>query len=270
MIPLVDMHCHLLAGVDDGPRTDEEALEMCRIAYAEGVRLSAALAHQNERWNAVTPQLIRDRVRRLAHALREADVPLAVFPCAEVMVHPEIEASWYRRDLLSVADRGRYLLVEMPHGLFINLREIIKGLRRAGVCPILAHPERNPELLHDPGLIEQFIQAGCLIQVSSGSVTDPPTRADARALKDWFRRGVVHVMGSDGHSPRRRQPRMAQAYRQIAQWAGISVADRVCSINATAVMHGLPLQVPDPEPRRVRWFVRFWSDILPKLRLKGR
>src|SRR4051794_14260321 len=138
MIPLVDMHCHLLAGVDDGPRTDEEALEMCRIACAEGISVSAALAHQNDRWESVTPQLIRDRARQIADSLRAARVPLAVFPCAEVMVHPGIETAWRQGDLLSVADRGKYLLVELPHGLFLDLRETIRGLRRAGVQPILA------------------------------------------------------------------------------------------------------------------------------------
>src|SRR5438477_7331136 len=116
MIPLVDMHCHLLAGVDDGPRTDEEALEMCRIGWDEGIRLSAALAHQNERWKQVTPQLIRDQARRLVRALAQADIPLCIFPCAEVTVHPEIEESWRRGDLLSIADRGQYLLIEMPRG----------------------------------------------------------------------------------------------------------------------------------------------------------
>src|SRR5258708_3229722 len=196
MIPLVDMHCHLLAGVDDGPRTDEEAVEMCRIAWDEGIRLSAALAHQNERWKDVTPQLIRDRAKQLTANLTKAGVGLCVFPCAEVTVHPEIEESWRRGDLLSIADRGKYLLIELPRGLFVDLREIIRALRQAGVRPILAHPEQQPELLHDPGVIEQFIEAGCLVQVSSGNVTNPRTREDGKALKDWFRRGVVHVLGS--------------------------------------------------------------------------
>jgi protein-tyrosine phosphatase len=258
MIPLVDMHCHLLAGVDDGPRTEEEALEMCRIAWDEGIRLSVALAHQNERWKDVTPELIRERTRQLSRALVQAGVSLSVFPCAEVMVDPEIEASWERGDLLSIADRGQYLLIEMPRGLFVDLREIIQALRQKGVRPILAHPEQQPELLHDAGRIEQFIQAGCLVQVSSGNVTDPRARADGRALRDWFRRGIVHVLGSDGHSPRRRRPRMAEAYRQIIEWAGVSVADRVCSTNGTAIMHGLPLSIPEPEPRRTRWFSRLW------------
>jgi len=258
MIPLFDMHCHLLAGVDDGPRTDAEALEMCRIAWDEGIRYAAATAHQNERWPAVTSDLIRTGTQRLARMLREVDIALTVFPCAEVMVHPEMESSWRHGELLSVADRGKYLLLEMPHQLFVDLRTLIRDFRELGIHPILAHPERQPELLHEPGWIEQLIRAGCLVQVSSGSVTDPPSREDARALKDWFRRGIVHFMGSDGHSPRRRRPQMASAYEQIARWAGASTADRVCSTNATAVVHGLPLRIPQPEPRRARWFAGFW------------
>jgi protein-tyrosine phosphatase len=258
MLPLVDMHCHLLAGLDDGPRTPEDALEMCRIACAEGTRLTAALAHQNERWSAVTPDVIRDAVGRLAGLLRESEVPLTVFPCAEVTAHPDMEALWAEGRLLSVADRRSYLLVEMPHQLFVDLRPAVRALGRRGVRIILAHPERQPELLHEAGAIEALIHEGCLVQVSSGSITDPATGADRRALKGWLRRGCVHLIGSDGHSPRKRLPLLAAAYRQIESWAGAAVADRVCSTNGAAILNGLPLRLPAPEPERRRWLPRLW------------
>jgi protein-tyrosine phosphatase len=257
MIPLIDLHCHLLAGLDDGPRTREEALAMCRIAYDNGIRTAVALAHQNERWQ-LTPDQIREAARALAGELAGAGIPLAVVPAAEVMIHPDVEQAWRRGDLLSVADRGQYLLIEMPHGLFVDLGEVAEELGRAGVRPILAHAERVPELLHDAGRVEGLIRAGCVIQVNSGSVTEPPSRRDARALKDWFRRDVVHVLGSDAHSPRRRRPQMAEAYRQIADWAGTGVADRVCSTNAAAILHGLPLRLPQPQAPRKLWFTRLW------------
>jgi protein-tyrosine phosphatase len=258
MIPLVDTHCHLLAGLDDGPRTEAEALEMCRLAYADGIRTVIALAHQNERWAAVTPQRIREACARLAEALRTAGTPLTVYPGAEVMVHPDVESAWRGGELLSAADRGTHLLLEMPHGLFVDLTETVVSLCQAGVRPILAHPERHPELLHEPEQIETLIRAGCLVQVSSASVTEPPTRRDERALKDWFRRGIVHLLGSDGHSPRRRSPRLAEAYRRIVSWAGSRVADRVCSTNGVAVCHGLPLHLPEPRARARWWSLRFW------------
>ncbi len=157
MPPLVDLHCHLLAGVDDGPRTEEESLAMCRIAYEEGTCMVAAVAHQNHRYPNITPDRIRAATERLAQRLREARVSLAVFPCAEIMACPDLESLWQGGQLLSVADRGEYLLIEMPHGLCVDLRAIVRRLREAGVRVILAHPEAVPELLHDPGAIEQIM-----------------------------------------------------------------------------------------------------------------
>jgi protein-tyrosine phosphatase len=258
MIPLCDMHCHLLAGMDDGPRTDQDAVAMCRIAFEDGTRFAAAGAHQNDQWKAVTPDGIRAAAKRLAGQLREANIQLTVFPCAEVMVHPEIVASWKKGELLSVADRGKYLLVEMPHNLFVDLRKIARDLHELGVHIILAHPERQPELLHDPGAIEELIGLGCLVQVSSGSITNPSSPNDSKAIKDWFKRGVVHLLGSDGHSPRRRAPRMADAYQQIVHWVGPSVADRVGSTNGMMVIQGLPLRVAPPEPKRTSWIPKLW------------
>jgi protein-tyrosine phosphatase len=258
MLPLVDVHCHLLAGLDDGPRIPADALAMCRRAYEEGTRLMAATAHQNERWCAVTPDRIRTATQELRRQLDEEGVPLNVFPCAEVMARADLVGAWAAGELLSVADRGQFLLLEMPHRLFVDLRPIAQRLHQAGPRLILAHPERQPEFLHEPGLIEELIGAGCLVQVSAHSVTDPPTAADARALKSWFRRGCVHLLGSDGHSPERRPPLMADAYRQITHWAGAAVADRVCSTNGMAVLHGLPFRVAPPEPLRFAWLPRFW------------
>jgi protein-tyrosine phosphatase len=254
MIPLVDMHVHLLAGLDDGPRTPEAARAMARMMAGEGVRLSVALAHQNPRWPAVTPGRVRAAAGALAEALRADGTDLSVFPCAEVEAHPDLGDDWAAGRLVSVADRGQFLLVEMPGHRFVDLRPAVRQLRQHGVRPVLAHPEQHPELLHEPGAVEQLIRMGCLIQVSSGSVTDPPSRSDARALCDWLRRGVVHLIGSDGHSPERRPPRLAAAYRQIGRWAGVAVADRVCSTHGTAILHGLPLHVPPPERPARRWF----------------
>ena len=258
MIPLVDIHCHLLAGLDDGPRTDEEALQMCRTAYEDGTRIIAAGAHQNEQWAENTPERIRQAARSLAERLRAHDIPLTTFPCAEVMVQPEIEVAWQQQQLMSVADRGQYLLIEMPHALYVDLRAIVGRLRQVGIRPILAHPERSPELLHGNGQIEELIHAGSLVQASAKSITHPRDRRDERALKDWFKRGIVHFLGSDGHSPNRRLPKMADAYHQIVHWAGAPVADRVASTNGMAIFQGLDLQIPEPLPRRTSWIPKLW------------
>src|SRR5919204_447498 len=100
MIPLVDMHCHLLAGLDDGPRTWEDALAMCGQAQQEGTQMVAATAHQNERWSLVTTGLIREAAAELSRRLEEARLPLTVFPCAEVMARADLDAAWQAGELL--------------------------------------------------------------------------------------------------------------------------------------------------------------------------
>lgn len=260
MFPLVDTHCHLLAGLDDGPRTDDDALAMCAIAFAEGTRQICAVAHQNERYSDVTPQRIRDATQRLAEQLHERGSGLTVVPCAEVMVWPDLETAWLEGRLLSVGDTGKYLLIELPHGLFVDLTGLTRRLVAAGVRPILAHPERQPEFVEHVYLLEELVEAGCLAQVSSGSVTEPPSWLNSDRLRDWFRRGLAHLVASDGHSPRRRRPLMAAAYERIGKWAGTAVADRVCGSNGAAVVKGLPLNLAPPLPATNRrwWFPRFW------------
>jgi protein-tyrosine phosphatase len=258
MIPLVDIHCHLLAGMDDGPPTDEVAESMCRLAYEDGTRMIAATAHQNEQWDQVTPEGIRKATERLASRLREQKIGLSVFPCGEVMVSPETEEDWRTGRLMSVADRGQYLLVEMPHGLFVDLTETVRSLCEMGVRPILAHPERQEELLHEAGQIEKLIEAGCLVQVSASSITQPRNRTDAQALKSWFKRGIVHCLGSDGHSVTTRKPVMSAAYHQIVRWVGQNMADRIGNTYGMAILQGLPLRLPRPEPKAVSWFAGWW------------
>jgi protein-tyrosine phosphatase len=229
---------------------------MCRQSHAEGVRLSVALAHQNLHYPDVTPDRIRSATTALAEQVRAAGIEVAVFPCAEVMVSETTEADWRAGRLMSVADRGKYLLIEFPHNLYVDVRGLVRGLVAAGVRPILAHAERTPELLLDPGRVEQLVALGALVQISTASVTKPADAASEQALKSWLKRGVVHVIGSDGHSPRRRPPRLAEATEKIRRWAGDRVADRVCRAYGTAVLQGLPINAPPPQPPRRNWFAR--------------
>src|SRR5688572_26140722 len=160
--PLVDTHCHLLAGLDDGPRTPEDALAMCRRAYDQGVRHSVALAHQNEDYPANTPQRLREAFGKLVEDLRAAGLEdFEVVPCAEVMVRPDMLEAYDRGEFLGIGASGKYILLEMPHGLCVELAWVIQRLVAKGVRPILAHAERCPELLHDLPSVEKLINAGC-------------------------------------------------------------------------------------------------------------
>jgi protein-tyrosine phosphatase len=252
---LTDLHVHLLAGLDDGPRTWADSLDMCRIAVAEGVRYSVALAHQSDRW-ALSPDVIRAAVQELNRLLASERISLEVFPSAEIMARPDLARLWTDGRLLSVGDRGKYVLVEMPNRVFVDLRSTVTELADVGLGVILAHPERHPELLHDRGRIEELLGLGCLVQVSSGSVSEPRNSSDAKSLREWFRRGYVHLLGSDGHSPRKRKPLMAAAAERVRHWVGNDAAERICSTNGLAILRGEVLALAPPNTGRSWWALR--------------
>src|SRR6516162_2964180 len=204
MIPLVDTHVHLFAGRDDGPQTADDAVAMCRMLVAEGARSAAALAHQNKTYPDNTPDALRASCARLAESLKEQKIPLAVLPTAEVMAAADLVDQWAAGQLLSVADHKQFLLVEQPHGIFLDLRPLAVALRPHRVRIIVAHAERYQELLYDTPAVEELIRLGCLIQVTSGGLTRPGSGSAEAALKDWVRRGMVHLLGSDGHGLDRR------------------------------------------------------------------
>ena len=257
---LVDMHVHLLAGLDDGPKTMEEALEMARLLCAEGAGHSVALAHQNDEYPLVTPERIRTAAGEFARALAAADIPLCTYATSEVMAHPDIVADWQAGKLMSVADRAQWMLVEFPHNLFIDLRPIVRDLRPLGVRVIVAHAERTPEMLHEPGVIEDLIQLGCLVQVSSGSLTKPGSARDDKKLREWFKRGIVHLLGSDGHSPRRRLPRLGQAAEMIQHLVGAAAADLICGTNGLSILRGVAPPIVLPQPPSRSWFSKLFSS----------
>lgn len=254
MPPLVDIHVHLLAGLDDGPKTPEDALAMCKMMVEQGIGYAAAGAHQNDDYPNNTPDAIRAAAGKLAEQLQSNNVPLQTKPCSEVMVSTETLNQLDRGELMTVGDTGKYILIEMPHGLCVELKWMVQELDDRGYRPILGHAERYPEVLHDPGRAEGLIHAGCLMQVSSKSITDPPCREDAIAIKNWFKRRMVHVLGSDGHSLKRRPPVMAAAYHQVVKWVGEAEAQFIASTNGIAILHGRPIHVPPPLPPAKGWF----------------
>jgi protein-tyrosine phosphatase len=256
MLPFVDTHCHLLAGLDDGPATWAESLAMCRLAWSDGTRAIAATAHQNEDWPDVAPETIIRATRELERRLDQARLPLAVYPCAEVTVGPDLVAAWDDGRLLGMNSGVQYLLLESPRDLWVDLRELIAELFQRGVRPILAHPERQPELLHEAGVIEDLIGRGCLIQVSADSLAPDQASEFVYAIRQWIRRDVVHLVGSDAHGVDRRPPGIAAAFETICTWAGPAVAERLCSLNGMCVLEGLALQVPRPRAAKRRWFSR--------------
>lgn len=259
MPPIADTHVHLLAGLDDGPPTADVALAMCRMLVSEGATHATALAHQNPDYPDNTPERMLAAAADLSATLAAKKIPLTVYPTAEVMLSPTTAEEWKAGKLLSVGNSGRWLLVEMPHGDFIDVLPIAEELRPLGVRLIVAHAERYPEVLYDRELAEQWIAAGCLLQVTARAIADPWHDDMGRGIEEWARGGFIHLLGSDGHGIDRRQPLLAAGYRRLVKWVGRAAAAQIGHAWGAAVLRGEPVTVPPPRPPSRKWFTRLFG-----------
>ena len=258
MLPLTDTHVHLLAGLDDGPRDDGEALAMARQLVADGVGSATALAHQNRTFPNNTPAKLTEATALLRGQLRELKIPLTVYPTGEVVLTSEIIADYRAGQLQSVGGAGKYLLAEMPHGVFIDPRETAREFRKLGIRLILAHAERYEPLLRDPALTAECIAAGCLIQVTANAFTDLGS-VDGAALRTWATSGMIHILGTDGHRLDFRPPKMRDGYRVLQKWVGPTAAERIGSLFGDAVLQGLPVNPPPPKAANKSWFSKLFG-----------
>ena len=257
---LADTHVHLLAGLDDGPRSADEAAAMCRMLVAEGARYAAAVAHQNPGYPDNTPARLAAATAALAADLARDGVPLSVAPTGEVMLSADTPDDWRAGRLQSVGGHGQFLLVEQPHGLFLDARPLAAAVAAAGVRVVVAHAERYPELVGDRGLADEWVRAGCLLQITAEALARPDSGRQAAALKDWAKRGLIHLLGSDGHGVGRREPRLRAGVEVLARWAGPAAADRAAGIWGPAVVLGQAVRVPPPAARpRPGWFGRLFG-----------
>lgn len=240
---MIDLHCHILPGVDDGARSFAEAVAMCRLAAEDGCEAMVATPHQRrgEWWNAD-----REGLAALADELQgQLGSELRVHLGGEIHVDSELLAEVEKLPagggVLPLAG-SRYLLIEFDsNGTPRDAIHLVHELAVAGWRPIVAHPEFIPWLAPDPGLLARLISLGATAQVTAMSVTGDFGRrpqADTHALLDA---GLVHFIASDSHNTRRRPPGLRRAFELIAGRWGEPVARRLAIDNPRAVVADRPL-----------------------------
>jgi len=219
-ILMIDLHCHILPGLDDGSPDLASSLEMARVALADGIETIVATPHCFVDAGP-TPDQIRTATRQLQAALADGDLPLTVLPGAEVRAHPQLAEMVSRGEVMTVADGGDYLLIEPPFiGIPNYLEQLCFELQIAGITPILAHPERVDLVRSQPELCERLVERGCLIQVNAPSLHGQYGRVIRRIAADLIRRELVHIVASDAHNATSRAPVLSKARRAVVQAAG--------------------------------------------------
>lgn len=197
---MIDFHCHLLPGIDDGAANWTESLAIAGCLQRAGFTGAIATPHYLAGYLTPEKSKIKTLVDELRNRLADAGIELNVFPGSEVQICPELPELVGRGEVLTINDSGRYLLVEMPFGeLPLCTDQVIFQLKLNGVTPIIAHPERNSIFSAEPERLLELVRGGCLLQVNIGSFCGFFGGKAERTARNLARYGMVHFFGSDLH-----------------------------------------------------------------------
>jgi protein-tyrosine phosphatase len=247
---VIDLHSHILPGIDDGPPTLDGSLELARAAVAAGTRTILATPHINTDAR-IDAGLVAAGLETLRPALAEAEIPLEVLPGGEIAI-------WRLVDLDDAALRslalggGPYLLVESPFSPVVgDFEPLVLDLHARGHRVLLAHPERCPAFQRDPTRLERLVEAGALVQVTAGSMAGLFGTTVKRFTSGLLRDGLVHVIASDAHDAVKRPPGLTAGFAALErELPGVTEQQAWLTEAAPrAVLDGAPLPERPPLPR---------------------
>jgi len=227
---MIDIHCHLLPGIDDGPRDDAQALDLARALVVNGVSYVVCTPHIYAGVFDNTKAEIQTCFSHFEACLKTAQIPLQIAFGAEVRLCGEL-ILWARNgDLPYLGEaRGRKtLLIEMPDGQVpLGTDKLLFQLCKMGIQPVIVHPERNKQIMMKPALAQLLVDAGAKLQVTASSVIGVFGKAAQDAASALLRAGLVSVIASDSHNIKSRAPKMREAGEWIEECFGADAVHRM-------------------------------------------
>jgi len=261
---MIDLHCHILPGVDDGPKSLAESLEMVRIFIKAGYRQVVATPHQvpGTTWMLSTEE-IRNQLVELDQAILNQGLELDVLPGMEIALDPLIP-DLFEKDQLLTLGKSSYVLIETPfQQLPLGWEQIIFNILSKGYYILLAHPERCAQLAARPQLVDRLIESGVYLQVNWDSFLGYHGRAALRMAHYLAESGCIHCLATDSHNPQERHAAHVKlAAAKIQKLIGRENLQRIASENPLRVLrntHPLPMMKSDSKTvvkKESKW--RFW------------
>jgi protein-tyrosine phosphatase len=245
-VGFVDIHAHLLPGIDDGPDDLEESVAMVGAAAAAGTSTLVATPHLRADFPGVDVLELADRCGELRAAARDVAPALELLGGAEMSVGWALAATDEQLALASYGQRGTDLLIETPLANMPPIEPILGELRSRGYRVVLAHPERSPEFQRDRERVRQLVEEGALLQINAGSLVSETPLSRTRKLARWLcREGLAHAIASDGHRSTRWRPvgLLADGVAALADLVGEGRAEWMAEVVPGAIVEGRDLPI---------------------------
>ncbi|NLM96604.1 MAG: hypothetical protein GX175_03140 [Halanaerobiaceae bacterium] len=213
---MLDIHSHILPGVDDGARNIETALKIAEESVRQGLTGIVATPHFMEEGYRMTPAELKERVERLQKEIDDKGLQLRVYPGAEVFIYPSLVED-FEKGLVPTINDGRYILLELPLDRFpVYTEEVLYNLKAAGTEIILCHPERYQEIMKNPDIFYNWVKEGIYGQLNTGSILGVFGERVKKTAVLLLKSNTIHLLGSDVHSLDRRKQNFRDGLERIA------------------------------------------------------
>jgi protein-tyrosine phosphatase len=247
---VIDLHSHILPGLDDGAKTLQESIEMGLIGFKDGIRTVVATPHtlngvyQNDRSTILAKvQELNSAIKQLGVQETQSVISLVVLPGADVHFTEDLLNQLESGNAITTGDYGKYLLLEFPvQGIPYGVEEVLFQLMIRGITPIISHPERNLEITLKPQRYFEMIKVGCFGQVTAMSLTGGFGGDVKRVAEKLLKARLVHIIASDAHSQNSRPPILSSAVRAAARIVGEEEAHKMVTEYPQAILNG---QIPN-------------------------
>jgi protein-tyrosine phosphatase len=242
---VIDIHCHILPGLDDGAKDLEHSLEMARIAVLDGISGIVCTPHMSPHYPGNNRDVVLAAVDELRTGLAEEGIELALYPGCELAMDSDLPERIEAGELLTFNDNGNAALVEMPLEMIpTHMSTFLWKMQVRGITPILAHPERNRYLVHNPSILLGWVEAGALVQVTGNSLRGHyGERVRDFSLK-LLEHKAAHLVASDSHSADRRRPVLSKAREIVDATVGAEEARKIFDEYPAEILDG---RIPDVE-----------------------
>ena len=218
---LVDIHCHILPGIDDGAQTIDDSLEMAKVAVSEGITHILCTPHHNNGVYLNPKNQVIPKVAELQAVLDQEKIPLTLFEGQEVRISADLMKRVAQNEILFTDLADTYILIEFPTmEVPMYAHRTLFELCTNGYVPIIVHPERNAQMMKNPNLMIPFIEMGCLAQVTCGSYVGQFGKEIQRVSKVMIEHNLVHMLASDAHNIKGRHFFTKEAYKKLEKEFG--------------------------------------------------
>ena len=236
MNQFVDIHCHILPGVDDGSQTPEETKAMLQKAWDEGIQIMGATPHYHKQRGKNDIELIKKQLLLTRKLAKEVHPKMQICLGMEIYYGEDVPELLKEGRVVSIR-KSRYILVEFsPGDEFQYILNAVRKLQMSGHTVIIAHIERYNCLRKDISNVEYLREMGAYLQVNTGSITGSYGRSVKKFLREVLKAHLVQLVGTDAHGSERRTPKMQEAYKEVVKRCGEEYADQIFGQNAKKVL----------------------------------